>query len=93
MTTNEASVTIALKQADAERQRLIDEQLDVLGDALVRVVGGVAQQLHAVVIGVMQPFAEIAGRHPAPPADLKPLIEIELVDLQARPRRSPARRR
>ena len=30
---------------------------DVLGDALVGVVGGVAQQLHAVVVGVVQPAA------------------------------------
>ena len=61
MTTNDASVTIELKQPDADRQRPLDEQLDVVGDALVGVVGGIAQQLHPVVIGVVQPFAEISA--------------------------------
>ena len=65
-------------QPDIERQ--IDELADVLGDALVRVVGGVAEQLHAVVIGAGQPVVEIARGQPAPPADLEPLIEIELID-------------
>ena len=37
-------------------------------------------KLHAVVVGVVQPFAEIARGHPAPPADLEPLVEIELID-------------
>ena len=42
MTTNDASETIELEQADADTQRLLDEHLHVFGDALVRVVGGVA---------------------------------------------------
>ena len=82
MTTKETSVTIDAQQAEADVERLLDEQLDVLGDALVGVVGGVALQLHAVVIGALQPFAEICAGHPAPPADLQPLVEIELVDCQ-----------
>ena len=39
---------------------LLDEHPDVFGDALVRVVGGVAEQLHAVVVGAVEPVAEIA---------------------------------
>ena len=57
---------------------------DVLGDALVGVVGGVAQKLHAIVIGALQPMIEIAVGQPAPPADLQPLIEIELIDCERR---------
>ena len=68
------------QQADADVECALDEQLDVVGHALVRVVGGVALQLHAVVIGVMQPFAEIFDGHPFAPADLEPLVEVELVD-------------
>ena len=68
------------QQADADVERAIDEQLDVVGHALVGVVGGVALKLHPVVVGLVQPFAEILRGHPAPPADLQPLIEIELVD-------------
>jgi hypothetical protein len=41
---------------------------------------GVAQELHAIVIGGAQPVAEILLRHPLAPADLEPLIEIDLVD-------------
>ena len=75
-----------IEQAEADRQdadavrSAVDELPHVLGDALVRVVGGVAGKLHAVVIAVAEPVAEIARRHPAPPADLEPLVEIELVD-------------
>ena len=68
------------EQPDAERERAFDEQLDVLGDALVGIVGRVAEQLHAVVVGAAEPVVEILPRHPAPPADLQPLIEIELID-------------
>ena len=70
------------QQADPDVERAIDEQLDVVGHALVGVVGGVALKLHPVVVGLMQPVAEILRGHPAPPADLQPLIEIELVDRQ-----------
>ena len=80
MTTKDASDHDRTEQADADAQRLFDEQLHIVGYALVRVVGGVALQLHAVVVGAVHPFAEIAAGHPAPPADLKPLIEVELVD-------------
>ena len=60
MTTNETSVTTEFN-SPSDLQRLLDEALDVVGDALVRVVGGIAEQLHPVVIGVVQPVAEIAG--------------------------------
>ena len=80
MTTKEASVTIALNSPTPIVQRSLDEQLDVVGDALVRVVGGIALQLHAIMVGVLQPFAEIVTGHPAAPADLKPLVEIKLID-------------
>ena len=68
------------EQSNAERKRAVDEQVDVLGNALVGVVGGVAEQLHAIMVGAREPMVEILPRHPAPPADLQPLIEIELID-------------
>src|SRR5450755_775172 len=68
------------EQADADTQRLIDEQLDVVGETLIRVIGRITLKLHSVMVRVVQPLAEIFGGHPAAPADLKPLIEIELVD-------------
>ena len=80
MTTKEPSDTIAPSRPTPTIRRELDELLDVLGDALVGVVGGVAQHLHAVVVGAVEPVVEILRRHPAPPADLEPLIEIELVD-------------
>src|SRR5262249_20237174 len=58
----------------------IDEFPDVLSDALIRVVGGISAQLHAIVIGVGQPSIQIGLREPAPPADLQPLIEIKLIN-------------
>src|SRR5690349_10124569 len=67
------------KYADPRRSR-IDELLDVFCDALIGVIGRVAQQLHPVVIGPGQPFLEVSPRQPAAPTDLKPLIEIKLID-------------
>src|SRR5262249_55025772 len=58
----------------------LDEHVDVLGDALVGVIGGIAEELHPVVVGAGEPMMKILLRHPAPPADLQPLIEIELID-------------
>ena len=61
-------------------QCLLHEQLQVVGDALVRIIGGVAEKLHAIMIGGVEPLAQIGLRHPAPPADLQPKIKIVLVD-------------
>ena len=68
------------QHVDADVHRAVDEQPDVLGNALVRVVGDVAQELHAIMVGAVEPVAEIPDRHPPPPADLQPLIEIELIN-------------
>ena len=69
-----------VEETKAEVEALLDEQVDVLGDALVGIVGGVAEKLHAVMVGPVQPMAQVLLRHPAPPADLEPLVEIELID-------------
>ena len=69
-----------VEQAGADRQRVLHEQLQVLGDALVRVVGAVTEQLHAVVVGGIEPLPQVGLRHPAPPPDLQPLRDIELVN-------------
>ena len=76
ITAKEPSVTTEFSRLEADRQNSnsrragIDELLDVLGNALIGIVGGVTEQLHAVVIGVGQPMVEIGSRQPAPPADL-----------------------
>ena len=36
----------------------------------------------AMMRRAFQPMGEIALRHPVPPADLKPLVQVELIDLQ-----------
>ena len=38
------------------------------------------RSFHAVVVGHVQPLPQIGLRHPAPPADLKPKVEIVLID-------------
>src|SRR4029077_9718486 len=45
-------------------------------------VGGTAQHRQGVGVRPVEPVAAILRRHPGPPADLEPLIEIELVDPQ-----------
>ena len=62
ITTNEPQRDDGAEQPDAERQRALDEKLDVLGDALVGIVGRVAEQLHAVVVGAAEPAVEILPR-------------------------------
>ena len=47
---------------------------------LIWVVGGVTLELHPVVSGAMQPFADIVIGHPVTPTDLKPLVEVELIN-------------
>ena len=68
------------EQAEAERQRALDEVAQILGDALVGVVGAdggcVGGQADAVVGAVAQPLVEKAPGHPAPPADLQPLVQV-----------------
>ena len=66
--------------SNEEREGVGDEELNVLGNALVRVVGLVCDELHTIVGAVGQPGAEVAFGEPAAPADLEHLIEIELVD-------------
>ncbi len=69
-----------VQKAEADIQSAVDEQFDVVGDALIRVIGDIALQLHAVVVGVIQPLHEIALRHPFAPPDLQPLVQIELIN-------------
>src|SRR5262245_7004289 len=58
----------------------IDKFLHVLCDALIRIVGSVAAQLHPIMLCAGKPPLQRSRREPAPPADLQPLIEIELIN-------------
>src|SRR5262249_46725563 len=42
----------------------------------------IAEELHAVMIAAGKPTIEVMLRHPAPPPNLQPLIEIELVNCE-----------
>ena len=68
------------EQRDADVQRRVDEHADVFGDALVGVVGLIALEPHAVMRARAEPASDIAVGQPAPPPDLEPLLEIELID-------------
>ena len=60
------------QQAEPQRQGVVDEEADVLGDPLVRVVDppGEAQ---AIEDAVGEPVGEVVIRQPAPPAELERL--------------------
>ena len=64
---------------DPEPQRAGHEKPQVFCDALVRVVGLAAGELHAIVRRVLEPFPEVPLGQPAPPADLQHLVQVELV--------------
>ena len=72
------------QQADAERERVVDEVANVLGDALIWVVSAdgcaVGRKADAIIGAISQPFIEEAHGQPATPADLQPLREIGVVD-------------
>ena len=65
--------------SDEKAERVEGEEVQVLGDALVGVVGLTRHELHPVVGAIGQPGAEVAVGQPAPPADLQHLVEVELV--------------
>ena len=68
------------QEAEAEAQGQHDERLDVLRDALVRVVGAAVDELHLVVGPALEPAIETVLRQPASPPDLEHLVQIELLD-------------
>src|SRR5205823_12841640 len=55
------------------RQRETDrgEAVEIVRDALVRIVGRGLVELHPVIGLVAQPILQVALGHPAPPADLR----------------------
>ncbi len=76
----DTSVTIEPSRAMPISRVRVDELLDVVGDALIGVVGLIAFQPHAVMRALPEPAAEIAAGQPIAPPDLQPLLEIELID-------------
>ena len=67
-----------VEKAGADRE--LDEEINVLGNALVRVVGGIAEKLHAIMVRGIEPLPQIGLRHPAAPTDLQPKCEIGLIN-------------
>ena len=68
------------EERDADIERVVDEFADVVGDALIGVVGLIALEPHAVMRALAEPAPEIALGQPIAPADLQPLLQIELID-------------
>ena len=76
-----------VEQAHAHAQRAARETSDVFLDALVGVVGhtgrtALPHQLQVVVAVVGQPLVHVVPRHPAAPAQIQPLGDVELVHRQ-----------
>ncbi len=53
--------------------------MEILGDALVGVVGPAAQ-LQLIVSPLSQPGVQVSAGQPAPPADLEHLTEVKAID-------------
>ncbi len=63
-------------EAEKQIQAAVDETADVVGDALVRVVGVALPQRHAVMRAAREPVFEKHLGHPAPPVDLQHLQKV-----------------
>src|SRR6185312_1352799 len=75
------------EKAQRQSEAGAGEAVEILGDALVGIVGPAIEDLHAVIGALIEPGIEIAARQPAPPADLQHLLEIGLVDDEDDPQR------
>ncbi len=69
-----------IHQAERQAERIGREQPQILGDALVRVVGIQAQHLHVVIALVAQPVAQPVFGQPLAPADLQHLLQVVAID-------------
>ena len=76
-----------VEQAHAERHGVGGKEVDVFLNALIGVVGqhctraaGIARQLHAVEAVVGQPALQVVVGHPAAPAQLEHLGQVEAVN-------------
>ena len=76
MPTKDTSVTTAESRPSASDEREVDEDVQVVGDPLVRVVRAAVQQLQPVVGAVLHPVAEVALGEPAAPLDEQHLLEV-----------------
>src|SRR4029450_2973839 len=54
--------------------------MNVFSDALIRVVGFTRHELHPIIGAVRQPSAKVPFGKPTPPANLKHLVEIKLIN-------------
>src|SRR2546423_9836024 len=69
-----------IQQAERQREAGRGEAVEIVRDALVRIVGRGLIELHPVIGLVAQPILQVALGHPAPPADLQDLPQILLID-------------
>jgi hypothetical protein len=67
---------------------LVDEDLQIFGDTLIRVVGLRPRDRHRVVSAIGQPVLEIFVSEPAPPAHLQKLREIKRIHVHDDPHTS-----
>ena len=68
------------KQPDAELERLVDEEAQILGDALVRIVDAAVGELQPVIGAVAKPLGEEVLVEPGTPLDLQHLLQVDPVD-------------
>ena len=80
MNRNENSVTTAFSSPIDRSRLIVVKRFEIVGDALVGVVGRRLVELHAVIGPVAEPVAEEPLGQPAPPADLQDPLQIELID-------------
>ena len=77
---NDTRVITADSNPTPRVRRLIDEHCDVVGDALVGIVGSVAAEPHPIVHTIVEPVIEIAICHPSTPPIRQPLIDKKRID-------------
>ena len=70
------------EQAERKVECLRRKEIEVLGYALVGIVGAVPGQLETIVGLVAEPFLQIDVGHPSAPANLQHLLQIGPVDQQ-----------
>ena len=77
---NETRVTTELNRPSDKTEADRREAVEIVGDALIRVVGRRLVKLHPVIGLIVEPVAQKALGQPAAPADMQYLPQIKRID-------------